>query len=74
VRDFIGDCMLIFTVHPWKDADELEKVKQAVIQRFIQFKSAPDEEDFRVTSIYWQTLENASDTCVPEHLAGWCIV
>uniref|UniRef100_A0A914DFU5 tRNA (uracil(54)-C(5))-methyltransferase n=1 Tax=Acrobeloides nanus TaxID=290746 RepID=A0A914DFU5_9BILA len=70
VRDFIGDCMLIFTVHPWKDADELEKVKQAVVQRFIQFKSAPDEEDFRVTSIYWQTVENASDTCVPEHLAG----
>lgn len=62
--------MLIFTVHPWEETEQLEQVKQTVVDRFMKFNTDSIDEAFRVTSIYWQTLENASDACIPEHLAG----
>lgn len=71
VRDFVGDCMLIITVHPNPENQELvESAKKAVIEYFLSFKKPKENIEFHVTSIYWQTLENASDKKIFEHLEG----
>lgn len=70
VRDFLGDSMMIVTVHPHQDSKLVQRIKEALIFKFIRFGNADKEVDFRVTSLYWQTIENASDTKIYEHLAG----
>lgn len=71
VRDFLGDCMIIITVHPNPENQELvEKAKKAVVEYFLSTKKLEEEIEFNVTSIYWQIQENASDKKVFEHLGG----
>uniref|UniRef100_A0A915D1H7 tRNA (uracil(54)-C(5))-methyltransferase n=1 Tax=Ditylenchus dipsaci TaxID=166011 RepID=A0A915D1H7_9BILA len=69
IRDFIGDCMMIVTVHPHADLDLIADVKKQLIQRFIRFGEV-DAVEFRVTSLYWNTAENSGDQKSYEHLAG----
>ncbi|CAD5231698.1 unnamed protein product [Bursaphelenchus xylophilus] len=69
VRDFVGDCMLIFTTHS-VDPENLKKVQADIIDLFINFGDVTDSLSTRVTSIYWQILENASDPIIYTHLAG----
>lgn len=70
VRDFVGDCMLIFTTHPLEDQEKLKSVQEGLVNLFINFGDVTSEIKARVTSIYWQTLKNASDTPEYVHLAG----
>lgn len=70
IRDFFGDCMMIVTVHPNSNNLLVEQAKKALIKKFIQFGNANNEIEFIVTSLYWQTIENASDKKIYEHLAG----
>lgn len=70
VRDFHGDCMIIVTAHPHQNNELVQRVKQTLISKFIQFGNAGEELEFRVTSLYWQTIENSSDPKIYEHLAG----
>ncbi|KAI1720786.1 tRNA (Uracil-5-)-methyltransferase domain-containing protein [Ditylenchus destructor] len=69
VRDFLSDTMIIVTVHPHPDSELVANAKKAVIEKFIRFGDK-SEIEFRVTSIYWQVLDNASDPKVYEYLAG----
>ncbi|KAI1719361.1 tRNA (Uracil-5-)-methyltransferase domain-containing protein [Ditylenchus destructor] len=69
VRDFLGDTMIIVTVHPHPDSELVANAKKAVIEKFVRFGNK-SEIEFRVTSLYWQTLDNASDPKVYEYLAG----
>lgn len=70
VRDFHGDCMIIVTVHPFPDKDLVKKAQRALREKFITFGRVGVPFNFRVTSLYWQTMENAGDDKVYEHLAG----
>ncbi|KAI6230180.1 RRM domain-containing protein [Aphelenchoides fujianensis] len=67
VRDFAESSMLIVTVHPLADEQQMAGVKQKVVDTFGSGAQSPD---LRVDSIYWQVLENASDACVYEHVDG----
>ncbi|CAD5224885.1 unnamed protein product [Bursaphelenchus okinawaensis] len=70
VRDFVGDCMIIFTTHSLEDAEKLQKVQNELVELFLKFGDVKQELETRVTSVYWQILENASDPVVYQHLAG----
>lgn len=71
VRDFLGDCMIIITVHPPSEYLELvEKAKKEIIEYFLRFRKPNEDIEFHVTSIYWQVHKNASDKKIYEHLAG----
>ncbi|KAI6189307.1 RRM domain-containing protein [Aphelenchoides fujianensis] len=67
VRDFAASSMLIVTVHPLADEQQMAEVKRKVVETFGSGGQSPD---LRVDSIYWQILENASDPCVYEHVDG----
>uniref|UniRef100_A0A915B449 tRNA (uracil(54)-C(5))-methyltransferase n=2 Tax=Parascaris univalens TaxID=6257 RepID=A0A915B449_PARUN len=71
VREFIDDVMIIVTIFPMIDSEKEGQLKEALVERFLRVDTLSDEENkFRVTSIYWQKLANASDPPVYEHIAG----
>lgn len=69
VRDFsdANSSMLIVTVHPLADEQQMDEMKRRVVETF---GTSAQSAELRVNSIYWQVLENASDPCVYEHIDG----
>uniref|UniRef100_A0A914L4I1 tRNA (uracil(54)-C(5))-methyltransferase n=1 Tax=Meloidogyne incognita TaxID=6306 RepID=A0A914L4I1_MELIC len=71
VKDFLGDCMLIVTVHPHTDKEICSKIKQRLVEKFLHPQNPEDLlPDCNVTSIFWQEQVNSSDDKNYEHLAG----
>ncbi|CAK5026360.1 unnamed protein product [Meloidogyne enterolobii] len=71
VKDFLGDCMLIVTVHPYTDKEICSKIKQRLVEKFLHPQNPEDLlPDCNVTSIFWQEQVNSSDDKNYEHLAG----
>uniref|UniRef100_F1KXT9 tRNA (uracil(54)-C(5))-methyltransferase n=1 Tax=Ascaris suum TaxID=6253 RepID=F1KXT9_ASCSU len=71
VREFVDDVMIIVTIFPMTDSEKEGQLKEALVERFLRVDALSEEENkFRVTSIYWQKLANASDPPIYEHIAG----
>ncbi|VDN37120.1 unnamed protein product [Gongylonema pulchrum] len=65
------DMMMIVTVFPTEDSEREKELIRLVEERFLDLNNFFDENSrFRVTSLYWQRLANASDPPVYEHIAG----
>uniref|UniRef100_A0A914WXR7 tRNA (uracil(54)-C(5))-methyltransferase n=1 Tax=Plectus sambesii TaxID=2011161 RepID=A0A914WXR7_9BILA len=67
VREFSFDLMIIATAT--KSEMDTPTVRKALADRFLSLSTLTQDE-FRVTSVYWQTLEHASDPVVYDHLGG----
>lgn len=75
VREFVDDVMIIVTIFPMTDSEKEGQLKEALVERFLRVDALSEEENkFRVTSIYWQKLANASDPPIYEHIAGWIYI
>lgn len=69
VREFGCDVMIIVTVFPMEDEGQEATLKADVSKRFLRLSNLKDYR-FRVTSVFWQRLANASDEAVYEHIGG----
>ncbi|VDN58855.1 unnamed protein product [Dracunculus medinensis] len=71
VREFAGDVMLIVTVYPLEDLEKEILLKNLFIAQFLRPENFIEPtRKFRVTSLYWQRLINASDAAQYEHIGG----
>ncbi|KAK6108207.1 Methyltransferase domain family protein [Brugia pahangi] len=71
IREFGSDVMMIVTIFPMEDKESENALKKLVEERFLQLGNLSDENSFfRITSLYWQRLANASDPVIYEHIAG----
>ncbi|KAM3717356.1 tRNA (uracil-5-)-methyltransferase [Dirofilaria immitis] len=71
IREFRSDVMMIVTIFPMEDEQREKALIKAVKKRFLQLNNLFDESSlFRITSLYWQRLANASDPVIYEHIAG----
>lgn len=68
IREYTsGDVMLTVTVFPIEiDTSDIE---QQLCRRFISIDTFACDQ-FRVTSMYWQVLANASDPAIYRHIGG----
>uniref|UniRef100_A0A0N5AN11 tRNA (uracil(54)-C(5))-methyltransferase n=1 Tax=Syphacia muris TaxID=451379 RepID=A0A0N5AN11_9BILA len=69
IREFGCDVMIIATVFPMKQIKDEEVLKKNFSEKFLNPINF-FEKRFRVTSVYWQRLENASDEVIYEHIGG----
>lgn len=71
IREFGSDVMIIVTIFPMEDKEHEKALIKSVEERFLQLNNFVDENSrFRITSLYWQRLANASDPVIYEHIAG----
>uniref|UniRef100_A0A915PR37 S-(hydroxymethyl)glutathione dehydrogenase n=1 Tax=Setaria digitata TaxID=48799 RepID=A0A915PR37_9BILA len=71
IREFGSDVMMIVTIFPMEDREREKALIKSVEKRFLQLNNLSDQSSlFRVTSLYWQRLANASDPVIYEHIGG----
>uniref|UniRef100_A0A0R3RX02 tRNA (uracil(54)-C(5))-methyltransferase n=1 Tax=Elaeophora elaphi TaxID=1147741 RepID=A0A0R3RX02_9BILA len=71
IREFGSDIMMIVTIFPMEDGVREKALIKVVQERFLRLSNLSDKNSlFRITSLYWQRLANASDPVIYEHIGG----
>ncbi|CAI4223452.1 unnamed protein product [Auanema sp. JU1783] len=68
VREFGGDVMVIVSVYPFGPEKEAE-IKEKLSARLLDISNFTNK-GYRVTSLYWQSIEHCSDTPDFVHIGG----
>ncbi|VDK62516.1 unnamed protein product [Onchocerca ochengi] len=75
IREFGSDIMMIVTIFPMEDKEREKALIKTVEERFLQLSNLSDKNSlFRITSLYWQRLANASDPVTYEYIAVFSIL
>lgn len=69
VREFGCDVMVIATIFPMQNGTEESSLMKDFSEKFLNLANLK-ENRFRVTSVFWQRLANASDPVIYEHIGG----